>query len=266
VLDAEPRQGPADVRETVAIDGAPSLGGVKRPAGPIGIQGHGQAEAPAHRGQGGHDRGGGFRRPELGVEQVLGGVVEDGDEGLALPRAQGQPFMGAAVEVQQLAEPGAGLPAPAVATAGAALAHQPGLLERQANEAVGQRHAVIPAEEVVEGAHVEAAVGVPIQAQDPRQLAHRHLARRGQLPAIVEPVALVGLIAGAPPPQAARLDAEDVGGLQPGEGATQGNLLTLHGLLHGGREPTDRHLLGYRWLYPSSPVQRTFHLLSGADR
>jgi hypothetical protein len=63
--------------------------------------------------QGGHDRLGGLGRPELGVEEPLGGVVDDMQERRLLLRAQRQPGMGTAVEVEELAAAGAGrAPAP----------------------------------------------------------------------------------------------------------------------------------------------------------
>jgi EVE domain-containing protein len=58
---------------------------------------------------------------------------------------------------------------------------------------------------------------------------------------------LARLIPRPPAPQAARIDAEDVGGLQPGELAAEGpqdNLLKLHRPLHCGRAERHEHLLG----------------------
>ena len=76
--------------------------------------------------------------PELGVEQARGGVVDDGDEGGAQAGDQAQPGMGAAVEVQQVAEAGPRLAPAAMTAPGAALADQAGLLQGQLHEAVGQ--------------------------------------------------------------------------------------------------------------------------------
>ena len=53
-----------------------------------------------------------------------------------------------------------------MAAAGAPLGHEAGFLQREADKAVRQRHAVVAAEQVVEVPHVEAAVGLAIQAQD----------------------------------------------------------------------------------------------------
>ena len=169
-----------------------------------------------------HDGGGGLARPELGIEQPLGRVVEDGDEGLALGRAQGEPGMAAAVEVQELAEARARLAAAAMAPPGAPLADEAGLLERELDEGVGQGHAVIAPGEVVEVPHVEAGVPVArpvalaIQAQDALDLRDGRFAARGLAAApIVQAQDAVALIPGAPAAQAARVDAENVGALQP---------------------------------------------------
>ena len=68
--------------------------------------------------------------------------------------------MAAAVEVQELAEAGARLAPAPMAAAGAPLADEAGLVQRELDEAVGQGHAVIAPGEVVEVADVEA--GVPV--------------------------------------------------------------------------------------------------------
>lgn len=94
--------------------------------------------------------------PELGVEQPLGRIVEDGDEGLALVGAERELGVRATVEVQELAKARTGFAAAAVPAAGPPLGHQPRVLEREPDEAVGERHAVIAADEVMEVPPVEA--------------------------------------------------------------------------------------------------------------
>jgi len=132
-----------------------------------------------------HDGGGGLAGPELGIEQPLGRVVQDGDEGLALRRAEREPGVAAAVEVQELTEARARLAAAAMAPAGAPLADEAGLVEREPDEGVGQGHAVIAPGEVVEVPHVEAGVPVArpvalaIQAQDALDLRDGALRRDG---------------------------------------------------------------------------------------
>ena len=111
-----------------------------------------------------------------GVEQPLGRVVEHGDERLALPGTQGQPLMVAAVEVQQLADTGAGLAAPAVAAPGAPLGDEAGRLEGELDEGIGERHAVIPPGDVEEVADIEALVPRAVELQDPLDLRARRRA------------------------------------------------------------------------------------------
>jgi hypothetical protein len=83
---------------------------------------------------------------ELGIEQPLGGIVDDRDECLAGPGQQSQPRMGTAIEVQQLTEAGPGLAAAAMAAAGPAFGQQPGALQRPLDERVAERDAVVAPE------------------------------------------------------------------------------------------------------------------------
>ena len=190
------------------------MGGVEGPAGAIGVEGDGHAAGPEHVRERVHDGRQRLAEPELRVEQALGGVIEDRDEGLARVRIEREPGVGAAVEMQQFAEAGPGLAPPSVAAPGAALGHEPRLLEGEP-DAVGEPHAVIAAGEVMEVPHVEAAVGVAVQAQHALDLGHRRFAGRGQLASVIEADHLVGFIPGPSAAQAPRMDTEDVGRLQP---------------------------------------------------
>jgi len=84
-----------------AIHGAAGLGGVEGPAGAVRVQGPGQAEGAEHMRESMHHGLQALARPELRVEQPLGGVIEDGDQGLPLGRLQRQPRLRAAIEMQQ---------------------------------------------------------------------------------------------------------------------------------------------------------------------
>src|SRR5574342_1004110 len=172
--------------------------------------------------------------------------------------------------MQQLAEAGAGLAPAPVPPARPALADEPGLLQGELDEAVGQGHGVIAAGETVEVADVPAREALAIETQEALDLGRRRVAARGaQTAAIIERDAPPGLVARSPAPHAARVEAEDVGGLQPRDRPTQGaqdHFLDLHGPLHGGRGKHHGHLLGCPWLYPGPPEKRILHLLSGADR
>jgi hypothetical protein len=188
----------------------------------------------------------------LNVEQPLGGVVDHGDEGLALLRAPAQPGMPAAVKMQQFPEARPGLAAAAMAAPRPSLADQAGLLQRELHEAIGQVHVVVAPGEAIEVAHVPAAEALPVEPQDPLHLG------RGGLPPRRTPGALVvqgdgtaRLVSRPPAPHAAGMQAENVGRLQPRDRSTQGlhqHFLQLHRPLHRGRGEDHRHLLGCLWL------------------
>ena len=75
-------QGAADLGEVPTIRGPASRGGVHRPVGAIGIEGHGQPVALEDSAQGGHDRQRALAAlTELGVEDLGGGVIHDDEEG-----------------------------------------------------------------------------------------------------------------------------------------------------------------------------------------
>jgi len=131
--------------EVLEIDAAAGGGGVKRPAGAIGVEGHGQPVGLDHRAQGGHDRLGRLGGPELRIEQALGRIVDDRDHVLALGRAEREPGMGAAIEVQQFTKAGPRLAPAAMAPAGAPFADQARLLQGKLNEAVRQPQRVVAA-------------------------------------------------------------------------------------------------------------------------
>ena len=218
--------------------------------------------------EGGQDGLRGLLRPELGVEQPLGGVVEHGDQRLALAGAAGQPFMVTAVEVQELAEAGAGLAAAAVAAAGAALGDEAGRLEGELHEGVGERHAMIAPGEVEEVADIEALVARAVELQDALDLGPGRGAVRGAAAAPVEqPQDRIPLIAGAPAPQTAGMDAQDVGRLEPRPGAghcAHDHLLVGHGPLHGGGRELHEHLLGCPWVYRYRP--KSGHFMCSRER
>src|SRR5256885_7271944 len=108
--------------------------------------------------------------------------------------------------MRQSADAGPGLGRSPVAAARAAFDHEARLLEGEADEAIGQRHAVIAADEVVEVADVEAAVGVAIQAEKAPDLGPPRFAGGGQPAAIIEADHLVGPLPGAPAAPAPGVD------------------------------------------------------------
>lgn len=105
---------------------------------------------------------------------------EGGIQGLPLRGAAGEPGVGAAIEMEQLAKARARLAAAAVAPSGAPLADEPGFLQSQFDEAIGAGHPMIPAGEVVKVAHVEAEIPLPVQAQDRPRLGQGAVRRDGR--------------------------------------------------------------------------------------
>ena len=177
VLDAQLLQGAADLGQAGAIDALPGPARVKGPRGPVGVQGHWQPGALAHYAQGAEHGLGALARPELGVQQALGRVVDHGDQGLPLIGAQRQPYVIAPIQVQQLAEARAGRAPAAVAAPGTALADQAGFLQGKPDEAIRQLHAMLAPSEAMKVAHVPAEVAFAIQAQDALHLRSRRLPR-----------------------------------------------------------------------------------------
>ena len=73
---------------------------MRGPVGTIRVERHGQAMALEHRAQRAHDGRDAFAPlAQLGVEHVLGGVVDDDDHRQPLLGHEGQPLMPTAVEV-----------------------------------------------------------------------------------------------------------------------------------------------------------------------
>ena len=158
--------------------------------GAIGIERHGQAVALEDGAQGGHDRRHTLAAfTQLGVEEPLGGVVDDGDQGEPLLGHQGEPLMATAIEVQQLAEARPWLPPTPMAAARPVLDLEPGRLQGLFHERVAEAHAVLPPSELVKVSDVEALVAVAIELQHALQLGDgRSLGRRGLAAAIEQAV------------------------------------------------------------------------------
>ncbi len=115
----------ADLGELGAVGGGAGGRRVDGPAGAVGVQRSQQAHGRQDLAQRRHDG----RRTlpalhELGVEQVLGGVVHHDEQGQHGVRDEGQPGVATAVEVEQFTEARPGLAAPAVTAPRAALGRQ----------------------------------------------------------------------------------------------------------------------------------------------
>src|SRR5207245_10347273 len=136
---------------------------------------------PRHYGHGAFAAG-----DELGVEERLGRVVDDGDEGLIGVRREGKPAMAAAVEMNQLAEAGPRFPTPAMAAPGAALGDEAGRLQGELDEGVGEPDRMLAPGDVMEVADIEPGVAFAVQAQNPLDLDARRLEVRRPLAAALE--------------------------------------------------------------------------------
>jgi hypothetical protein len=166
-----------------------------------------------------HDRGDTFAAVlQGGVQQPLGGIVDDGDQREPSLRAQRQPMVPTAVEMEQLAEAGARLAAAAMATPRLVLGHQAGGLQGLLHKGIAKAHAVFAAGQLVKMSDVEAQVPLAIEGQQALHLGDRGALRRRRLPPAVQQAVVPEMPQPpADPPDRARTVAQDVGGLHPGQ-------------------------------------------------
>ena len=94
--------------------------------------------------------------------------------------------MPTAVEMQQLAETGARVPAPAMTTPGLALGHQAGGLQGFLHERIAKAHAVLAPRQLVKVADVEALISLAIQREQALDVRDGGPLGRGNLPAPVQ--------------------------------------------------------------------------------
>jgi len=92
--------------------------------------------------------------------------------------AQRQPAMPTAVQMQQLAEAGARLPAPAMAPPRLALGDQAGGLQGLLHECVAEAHAVLAPGQLVEVADIEPLISLAIEREQALHVGDR--ARLGE--------------------------------------------------------------------------------------
>jgi len=233
------------------------------PVGAIGVERHGQAVALEHGAQGGHDRGHALATlAQLGVEQLLRGVVNDGNQREPLLGHEREPVMTTPVEVQQLAEARARFASTAMAPPRLVLGHQPGGLQRLLHERIAELRAVLPAGELVEVPHVEALVAIAVELEPALDLGDGCPFRRRRLPAAIEESLIAEVL--QPPPDAAHragVVAQDVRGLHPGQlpvDGAQEHFLHLHGTLHSRLRIGHGHLLGAHSFH-GLRQERSFH-------
>src|SRR3989449_5698984 len=247
VLDTKAGEGAADLSGMPTIDRA-ARGRCMR--GPVGaIERHGQAVTLKHGVQGRHDGGDAFAAvAQFGIEDLLGGVIDDDDHGEPQLGHQGEPLMPTAIEVQQLPEARAGLAAAAMAAAGLMFGDQARGLERLFHEGVAEAHAVLPAGELMKVADVEAPIAIPGKGEQVLGLRERGPRWRPRLASTIEQAVIAEVLElPAQASDAAGASSEDVGRLQPSELAVHSAKeyrLDLHGALHGAERIGHGHLLG----------------------
>ena len=100
------------------------------------------------------------------MEHATGGVIRDGNQTTSLLGHEGEPGMHAPVQMQQFPKTGARLPPSAMPPARPALFDQPRGLQRLFHIAVRQADAVLPAGDLMEMPHIEAAVPLAIELHD----------------------------------------------------------------------------------------------------
>jgi len=186
MLDAEPGEGAAHLGELGPVGIGARRRRDHRPARAVRVESAGNAVSLEYGLQRRHDGGDALAAlHKLGVEHVLGGVIDNDERGVIGVRHEGQPAMAAAVEMQQFAETRPGLPTSPMPPARPARADQVRSLQGLLHERVGHRHPVLAARDLIEVPHVEArvaitrAVAVAIERQQPLHLRHRHRPGRG---------------------------------------------------------------------------------------
>jgi hypothetical protein len=136
VLNAQPIERPAHLRQLRLVYRAFGLGRVERPVRAVRVDGHRQPEGRDHVAERRHDRGRRLTGPQLRVQHAFGGIVEHGTEHRALVWAQRQPGMRTAVDVQQFPKARARLPPASMPATGSSLFQQARELQRRFHEAV----------------------------------------------------------------------------------------------------------------------------------
>ena len=208
----------------------------------------------------GHQHGvGRLLRPELGVEQPLRRVIEHGEQRLALSWAPAairdhcRPGAGARRQARGTRRWRSGPPTPLTRPAACG----------RASRTYTRASRRDPAGRCGEVADIEALVRAR-RAAGPADSARAPCAGQPPAPPVEQAQDRISLIAGPPASQTARMDAQDVGRLEPGPRAghcAHDHLLVRHGPLHGGCRNSMNTSLAVHGL-PAPPEKRTLHVLS----
>src|SRR5262249_13384451 len=190
-------------------------------------------------------------------------VIDDRDEREPVLRAQRQPAMPTAIEMQQLAEAGARLSAPAMAPSRPARGDEAGGLQGFLHERVAEAHTVLAPGQLVEVADIEALIPLAIEREQTLHVSDRGALGRRNLPATVQKALVAEML--QPPahaPNRARTVAQDVGGLAPCElpiNSPENHFLHLHGSLHR-RARVGHALLPGGHSCHAAPLERPSHV------
>lgn len=117
MLYAETSQTASNLGEVFLVHPTSCLGSMEGPAGPIGIQCHGDPVGFYDLAQGCHHRPGGLFFPQLGIQKPVGGVIDYGNHRLVLLCVSGQPPMTAAIQMEHFSKQGPALSSFAVSAA-----------------------------------------------------------------------------------------------------------------------------------------------------
>ena len=169
VLDAELRQGAADLGGVLPVDPAAGDRGVEIVAAAVGVERAEEAAVGDHLGERPEARGGALLRHQEGRADLARRVVERDHQ--VERRAAGEPGMACGVLVQEHARQRPPRPLAPVRPAPRRALHQPRCLQRLPRHRVAEPVAVPRLQVLVEVLHREALIHLRIERPRPRELA-----------------------------------------------------------------------------------------------
>ena len=224
-LDAELRQGAADLGRGVLVHLAAGLGRVPVVAGAVGVERAEQALGPDRLGHPLEARHGALFGDEEGRVDIAGRIVHGDDQ---VPPSTGDPLVARAVLVQHHAGQGTARPLAPVRPTPGCRAPAPMGLQAQPQPVVAALEAVIGHQLLVEVLGREVPVAGVEQLQHPRHLVHRRAPRReAAQAAVVETVGSLRLVAVAPAPEGALRDTQNLRRLRLAQATPMGAPVNL---------------------------------------
>ena len=238
MLDPQLRHRSPQLRQAPLIHRSFGRRRVKRPVRAIGVEGHREAVLPKHPRQRRHHGVAALAPIERGMQHLVRRIVRNRDERLAFLRPQRQPWMRAAIEMQQLAEARPRLPSSPMPAPRAMLLDQAGRLQRVLHEAVRDRHRVLPPRNLKKVPHVKPRIPLSIEPEHQLDLRRGHPSLRWtEQPPVEQPALPMRLKPLTPPSKRPRRPSQNLGRAEPVQLAAQGSqhhLLHRHGPLPGG--------------------------------